>query len=363
MDAAQAALLGCCITQAKRDGLPVDAGALPAEAIAALAQAMADADPQAATELALDCAACGHQWNEVFDAGHFLLHALDDWAQRLLDQVHVLAKAYGWTGAGMRNYLSILAQRAIGTPALRPRPRSRFEEGLGAEPPNREQAVAGGQHAEAAVSVRPAAPDLPQSPLQHTPVLPAAQVHHAALPAPHPAMTAAALAPLQALRESVQLPRAEPAPPAQAITHIEGLPRLAAAMAVSLAGVAAARADAPRTPEAPPPVAAPAVQPPLAQDDAMRQQRPALETVTRLLMPAPIGGTAPPGDAGQGGGRHAAAAAEAAPAAIEIHIGRIEVHADGAAAARTPAPQPAQAPATTSLDDYLRERSGRGGRV
>jgi hypothetical protein len=97
MDAAQAALLGCCITQAKRDGLPVDAGALPAEAIAALAQAMADADPQAATELALDCAACGHQWNEVFDAGHFLLHALDDWAQRLLDQVHVLAKAYGWT--------------------------------------------------------------------------------------------------------------------------------------------------------------------------------------------------------------------------------------------------------------------------
>ena len=58
---------------------------------------MADADPQAATELALDCAACGHQWNEVFDAGHFLLHALDDWAQRLLDQVHVLAKAYGWT--------------------------------------------------------------------------------------------------------------------------------------------------------------------------------------------------------------------------------------------------------------------------
>jgi hypothetical protein len=262
----------------------------------------------------------------------------------------------------MRNYLSILAQRAIGTPALRPRPRSRFEEGLGAEPPNREQAVPGGQHAEAAVSVRPAAPDLPQSPLQHTPVLPAAQVHHAAPPAPHPAMTAAALAPLQALRESVQLPRAEPAPPAQAITHIEGLPRLAAAMAVSLAGVAAARADAPRTPEAPP-VAAQAVQPPLAQDDAMRQQRPALETVTRLLMPAPIGGTAPPGDAGQGGGRHAAAAAEAAPAAIEIHIGRIEVHADGAAPARTPAPQPAQAPATTSLDDYLRERSGRGGRV
>jgi hypothetical protein len=97
VDAAQAALLGRCVMHAQRGGMPVDAGALPVEAVAAVAQAMADADPQAATELALECAACGHQWNEVFDAGHFLLHALDHWAQQLLDQVHVLAKAYGWT--------------------------------------------------------------------------------------------------------------------------------------------------------------------------------------------------------------------------------------------------------------------------
>jgi hypothetical protein len=97
VDAAQAALLDRCVTQAQRGGLPVEAAALPIEVIAALAQTMADADPQAATELALECAACGHRWSEVFDVGHFLLHALDNWAQQLLDQVHVLAKAYGWT--------------------------------------------------------------------------------------------------------------------------------------------------------------------------------------------------------------------------------------------------------------------------
>ncbi|NRR29667.1 hypothetical protein HSX11_05670 [Oxalobacteraceae bacterium] len=99
MDAAKQALLGRCVIQASRNDLPVAVAALPPTVVAALAQAMAEADPQAASELALECPACGHRWNEVFDISHFLLHALDDWAQRLLDQVHMLAKAYGWTEA------------------------------------------------------------------------------------------------------------------------------------------------------------------------------------------------------------------------------------------------------------------------
>lgn len=66
---------------------------------ARLALAMAEADPQAATELGLSCPDCGEQWSELFDIGAYLDEALGQWAERLLDQVHLLAQAYGWSEA------------------------------------------------------------------------------------------------------------------------------------------------------------------------------------------------------------------------------------------------------------------------
>lgn len=75
------------------------ADALPPELQMRLAQAMADADPQAATELSLSCPACAEQWSELFDIGAYLDEALGQWAERVLDQVHLLAQAYGWSEA------------------------------------------------------------------------------------------------------------------------------------------------------------------------------------------------------------------------------------------------------------------------
>ena len=73
--------------------------ALPAALQDVLARAMAEADPQAATELNLLCPACARQWDELFDIGAYLDEALGQWAERLLDQVHLLAQAYGWSEA------------------------------------------------------------------------------------------------------------------------------------------------------------------------------------------------------------------------------------------------------------------------
>lgn len=90
LDQARATLLRRCLGGDS-------AATLPAELQAQLAQAMAQADPQAATELSLSCPSCAEQWNELFDIGAYLDEALAQWAERLLDQVHLLAQAYGWS--------------------------------------------------------------------------------------------------------------------------------------------------------------------------------------------------------------------------------------------------------------------------
>ncbi|MDC8757016.1 hypothetical protein [Janthinobacterium fluminis] len=95
----QLALLRRCVSAVLRGGAAVPLEALPAPALAAIAEAMAVADPQARIELALDCPACGHAWRNLLDIAEFLWRELDAWAQRMLHDVHTLARAYGWSEA------------------------------------------------------------------------------------------------------------------------------------------------------------------------------------------------------------------------------------------------------------------------
>ena len=39
---------------------------------------------------------CGHEWDELFDVVSFVWAELEVQACRLLQEVHVLARAYGW---------------------------------------------------------------------------------------------------------------------------------------------------------------------------------------------------------------------------------------------------------------------------
>jgi hypothetical protein len=45
----------------------------------------------------LVCPACAHTWSTPFDIAQFAWREVDEWAQRTLDEIHVLARAYGWT--------------------------------------------------------------------------------------------------------------------------------------------------------------------------------------------------------------------------------------------------------------------------
>jgi hypothetical protein len=94
---ARARLLKLCVLGATRGGADVSVESLPAAVTEALASSMAESDPQGDVELALECPACGHGWRAWFDVASFLWDEVDAWSRRTLDDVHVLASAYGWS--------------------------------------------------------------------------------------------------------------------------------------------------------------------------------------------------------------------------------------------------------------------------
>ncbi|WIM04800.1 MAG: hypothetical protein OHM77_08810 [Candidatus Nitricoxidivorans perseverans] len=92
-------LLRRCVVEAARDDAPIAADELPETLGAAIAQAALRADPQAELLFELACPVCGHRWQAVLDIAHILWKEVDARAQRLLTEVHLLARAYGWREA------------------------------------------------------------------------------------------------------------------------------------------------------------------------------------------------------------------------------------------------------------------------
>jgi len=67
--------------------------------LAALGEELARVDPLGDLKLTLACANCGHQWPAFLDIAAFLWSELKRRAESLLEDVHVLASAYGWSEA------------------------------------------------------------------------------------------------------------------------------------------------------------------------------------------------------------------------------------------------------------------------
>ena len=106
--AARRTLFTRCLLSARRGDEEITADLLPDEVVESLAAAMAEADPQADVELALECPGCGCGWSEPLDVCAFLWGEIDAWAMRTFCELHALARAYGWTE---REVLSLSAWR------------------------------------------------------------------------------------------------------------------------------------------------------------------------------------------------------------------------------------------------------------
>lgn len=95
LSAARTRLLQRCLLM---DDQPAHARIDPAIE-AQVTAAIARHDPQADIRLALQCPACSHAWEALFDIVGFVWREIDSWAARLLHEIHILASAYGWREA------------------------------------------------------------------------------------------------------------------------------------------------------------------------------------------------------------------------------------------------------------------------
>jgi len=95
--AARKLLLARCAARATGVGPPIEL--LPEPIQSEIAAALANLDPHAETWLALSCPACGHAWRIVFEIATFVWTQVRTRARRLLQDVDVLARTYGWREA------------------------------------------------------------------------------------------------------------------------------------------------------------------------------------------------------------------------------------------------------------------------
>ena len=91
------ALLAMCVHVVDRSGAVIDARQLPKPMRDRVDEHISALDPQAEILLDLRCPGCGHEWQAAFDPAAFLLQEIDAYARQVLDDVHQLARAYGWS--------------------------------------------------------------------------------------------------------------------------------------------------------------------------------------------------------------------------------------------------------------------------
>jgi len=96
-DAAYRELLGRCILEARSNGHPVSLEELPDDALQEIADGMGECDPQAEVLLNLNCPDCRAPFQTPFDIVHFFWIELSVHAKRLLEEIHLLARHYGWS--------------------------------------------------------------------------------------------------------------------------------------------------------------------------------------------------------------------------------------------------------------------------
>jgi hypothetical protein len=92
-------LLQRCIVQIDRSGERIGSDQLPLAVLQQLSAQIAEIDPQAEIILTPICPACEHTWQVLFDIVTFFWTELSDRARRLMQEVYLLARSYGWREA------------------------------------------------------------------------------------------------------------------------------------------------------------------------------------------------------------------------------------------------------------------------
>jgi hypothetical protein len=92
-------LLQSCVQSVHHDGHEVGYGELPAEILEQLETHMDEIDPLADIQLQITCLECGYSSTAPFDIASFLWIRIAAEARRLLRELDILARVYGWREA------------------------------------------------------------------------------------------------------------------------------------------------------------------------------------------------------------------------------------------------------------------------
>ena len=109
-DATQATeqLLSRCLISAHYQGNAIDdIPSLPSDVLTQLSAQMVEHDPQAEVLMPLTCPNCEHSWHSLFDIVSFFWTELTTQAKQLLQEVHVLARFYGWREADILSMTTV----------------------------------------------------------------------------------------------------------------------------------------------------------------------------------------------------------------------------------------------------------------
>lgn len=116
-DAALAALLALCVESVLTPaGEEVALAVVPADVGDGIRDHLSVRLEDIDVELELSCGGCASTFQVPFDIATFLLREVEAWASRLLRDVHVIARVYGWDEAGIlglsarrrRSYLDLI---------------------------------------------------------------------------------------------------------------------------------------------------------------------------------------------------------------------------------------------------------------
>ncbi len=111
---AQQKLLSRCLLKIEHDGKNCEHGQLPASIIQQVVDQIEMLDPHADISIKLNCSECAHNWDVLFDIDSFLWTEINDWAEKMLQTVHKLAAAYGWSENDILKLTPVRRQLYIG---------------------------------------------------------------------------------------------------------------------------------------------------------------------------------------------------------------------------------------------------------
>ena len=94
--AARSLLLERCVLEATRGDTPLVIGEISVQALDELSSELGASEKYADISFVVECTACAHSWDLVFDIASFLWSEVSSLAKRYLHEVHMLAWAYGW---------------------------------------------------------------------------------------------------------------------------------------------------------------------------------------------------------------------------------------------------------------------------